>query len=382
VVASEVMSSKPELPETVPPQAKRGPGVAVIVPTLNEAGNVSILVRRLRNILAGEAWEVIFVDDGSTDGTLVELQALSQADARVRYIHRIDRRGLSSAVVEGMLSTSAPILAVIDADLQHDETRLPAMLDILRRDGADIVVGSRYVDAGGIGSWSGSRVSMSRAATRLASSLFPVRIADPMSGFFAVTRPAFLDAAHSLSRQGYKILLDILLSSPRTLRVHEVPYTFADRQHGESKLDQVVILDYILMLLDKKVGHIVPPRFFMFAAVGGSGVLVHFGILALAMTLSPSFTWAQATATLVAMTYNFFLNNILTYRDKRLRGAGPILRGLASFYAVCSIGAVSNVGVASVMFERDYSWWMAAIGGILVGLVWNYVMTATFTWRR
>ncbi len=382
MVASEVMSSKPELSETVPPQAKRGPDLAIIVPTLNEAGNVSILVERLKRILVGETWEVIFVDDDSTDGTLAELQDLSQADARVRFIHRIGRRGLSSAVVEGALATSAPLIAVIDADLQHDETRLPLMFDVLRRGETDVVVGSRYVDAGGVGSWSGDRVRMSRAATRLAAYLFPIPIADPMSGFFAITRPAFLGSARLLSRQGYKILLDILLSSPRKLRVQEVPYTFADRQHGESKLDQVVIVDYILMLIDKKVGHIVPPRFFMFAAVGGSGVLVHLGILGLLLNLLPSFTWAQATATLTAMTYNFFLNNILTYRDKRLRGAGPILRGLASFYVVCSLGAVSNVGVASVMFERDYSWWMAAIGGILVGLVWNYVMTATFTWRR
>ena len=366
----------------VPPQAKRGPDLAIIVPTLNEAGNVSILVERLKSILVGETWEVIFVDDDSTDGTLAELQDLSQADARVRFIHRIGRRGLSSAVVEGALATSAPLIAVIDADLQHDETRLPLMFDVLRRGETDVVVGSRYVDAGGVGSWSGDRVRMSRAATRLAAYLFPIPIADPMSGFFAITRLAFLGSARRLSRQGYKILLDILLSSPQELRVQEVPYTFADRQHGESKLDQVVIVDYILMLIDKKVGHIVPPRFFMFAAVGGSGVLVHLGILGLLLNLLPSFTWAQATATLTAMTYNFFLNNILTYRDKRLRGAGPILRGLASFYVVCSLGAVSNVGVASVMFERDYSWWMAAIGGILVGLVWNYVMTATFTWRR
>lgn len=376
------MSSKAQVMRGVHPRVGRGPDVAIIVPTLNEAGNVSLLVERLKRILAGEAWEVVFVDDGSTDGTLEELQDLARSDARIRYLHRIGRRGLSSAVVEGILATSAPLLAVIDGDLQHDETRLPVMLDMLRGGDNDVVVGSRYVDAGGVGSWSGGRARMSRAATRIASSLFPIRVADPMSGFFAITRNAFLGSVDRLSGQGYKILLDILLSSRSELRVHEVPYTFAGRRHGESKLDQGVVIDTILMLLDKRLGHVIPARFFLFAAVGGSGVLVHLGVLALVLSLMPSFAWAQATAALAAMTSNFFLNNVLTYRDRRLSGVGPILLGLISFYAVCSLGAASNVGVASVMFDRDYSWWMSAVGGIAVGLVWNYVMTATFTWRR
>jgi dolichol-phosphate mannosyltransferase len=355
---------------------------SVIVPTFNEARNVTILVNQLDEALRNVNWEVVFVDDDSSDGTLDELQALSRADPRVRYIHRIGRRGLASAVVEGMLATSAPYLAVIDGDLQHDPTRLPIMLELLREAACDVAVGTRYSAEGGVGTWSRDRLRMSQVATRLANYMFPVPIADPMSGFFAITRPAFLGSVRQLSNQGYKILLDIVLSSRQPLQIREVPYTFANRLHGQSKLDSSVAVDYVVMLLDKKIGHFVPPRFLLFATVGASGVLVHMAVLSIGLAILQAFSWAQATATLVAMTYNFFINNLLTYRDKRLQGLWPKMQGLLSFYAICGIGAASNVGVASVLFEREYSWWLAAFGGILVGLVWNYAMTATFTWRR
>jgi dolichol-phosphate mannosyltransferase len=201
-----------------------------------------------------------------------------------------------------------------------------------------------------------------------------------MSGFFLMTRAAFDGAVRRLSGQGFKILLDLFASTPTPFRFKELPYTFRQRQHGESKLDTFVVWEYLMLLLDKLIGHIVPVRFVLFGVVGASGVLVHLVTLRL-MLMAGSFTVAQATATMVAMTSNFVLNNLLTYRDRRLRG-WRFFSGLLSFYAVCAIGAVANVGIASAAFARHYSWWASGLAGAAVGVVWNYAVSAVFTWRH
>lgn len=354
--------------------------LTILAPCFNERDNVAELVQRLTIALAGVNWEVIFVDDDSPDGTAAVVRELAQTNARVRCLQRIGRRGLSTAVVEGMLASSAPYLAVIDADLQHDETILPLMLEELRKGEVDIVVGSRYVDGGSIGAWDEKRASMSALATRLAGLVMKQNVRDPMSGFFAITRPVLDSCVRRLSGHGFKILLDLFASSPNPLRVKEIAYTFRARQHGESKLDSTVLIDFGLLLLDKLFGRYVPARFLMFAAVGFTGVLVHFLVLRLAM-FSFDFIVAQAIATVVAMTSNFFINNLLTYRDRRLTGAA-LLTGLLSFYAVCSVGAIANVGVASAVFRQEYSWWLAGLAGIAVGVVWNYAVSSIFTWKK
>lgn len=358
------------------------PELVVVVPTLNEAGNVAELSRRLAHVLGDVRWEAVFVDDDSTDATRAELLELANADSRIRFIHRIGRRGLSSAVVEGALASQAPIIAVMDSDLQHDETRLPAMLDELRRGEAELVVGTRYADGGGVGDWDKDRQRVSNVATALARFVLPVPLSDPMSGFFMLRRPLLERSVRRLSQKGYKILLDVVLSADPPPKVAEVSYEFRTRQVGESKLDAAVALEYLTLLIDKTVGHIVPARFVLFGAVGAVGVIVHFAMLSLALAAGLVFTAAQAVATVVAMTFNFFVNNNLTYRDKRLRGLGPVLRGLASFYAACAIGAFANVGVASALFGYSYAWWLSALAGIAVGVVWNYAITSIVTWQK
>ncbi len=362
--------------------AAGAPNVAVIIPTFNERDNVRVLIERLGVALAGVHWEAVFVDDDSTDGTIGELHTLARAHANVRLLHRVGRRGLSSAVIEGILSTTAPLVAVIDADLQHDEKILPQMLHILAQDEADIVVGSRYIAGGSTGQWSDLRLALSQLATRLAQVVLGARLSDPMSGFFMLQRQTFTNAMRSLSGQGYKILLDIIASSPSTPRIRELPYVFGERRSGESKLDSLVALEYAELLLDKTVGRVVPVRFVMFAAVGGLGVVVHMLALTVLLVGGAAFIWGQAAATLVAMTFNFFVNNKLTYRDRRIRGAKALLVGLVSFYAVCGLGALANVGIANVLFESNYSWWLSAVAGILVGVVWNFAATSVVTWRR
>lgn len=356
--------------------------LTVVVPTFNERDNVEFLVARLHRILAGIAWEVIFVDDDSTDGTGKVLRDLARRDPRVRAIERIGRRGLSSACVEGFLASSAPYLAVIDADLQHDESLVPVMLRRLRTEPLDIVVASRYVGTGSTEQWQDARRRMiSRLSVAVAQRLSRVPLSDPMSGFFMVTRDAFLGAVRNLSQLGFKILFDLMASSPRPLRFAEIPYSFESRRNGESKLDTMAAWHFGVLILDKLIGRWLPVRFVMFALVGGTGVLVHLAVLYALLHLSMAFVSAQVGALLAAITSNFVLNNLITYRDKRLRGFA-IVRGLLTFYAACALGAFVNTSIAVTVYERWPIWWAAGLAGALIGAAWNYGASRVFTWNQ
>ena len=356
--------------------------LSIIVPTYNERDNVEEIVKELTEALGGIAWEVIFVDDDSPDGTAELARSIAAQSPQVRVIHRIGRRGLSSAVIEGMLASAAPYLAVIDGDLQHDPALLPRMLDVARAGEADIVVGSRYIPGGGIGEWARSREWLSRRATSIAARFLPSPLTDPMSGFFLVTRQTFESAVRDLSGVGFKILLDIVLSAPKATRIRELPYTFRNRQHGESKLDTVVAWQFAMMIIDKKIGHIVPPKFVVFSLVGGLGLAVHLTTLWLGLNIGGfGFTVAQTTATFVAMTSNYFLNNTFTHGDKRRTGL-RLWTGLISFYAICLIGAAANVGVATMIYRTQPIWWLSGIAGALVSSAWNFSVSALYTWRK
>lgn len=360
------------------------PAVSIIAPTFNEAANVGRLHDTIQTAMAGIAWELIFVDDDSPDGTVAVVKALAQADPRVRVVHRIGRRGLASACIEGILSSSAPIVAVIDADMQHDETLLPRMFQALQAaPQLDVVVGSRYVEGGGLGAWDQQRATFSRWATRLSTTVLKADLKDPMSGFFMIRHQVAVDSIRAgVSGIGFKILLDLFASAPRPLRHLELPYHFRNRVAGESKLDTLVAWEYFLMLLDHLLGGYLPVRFIAFSLVGGLGLLVHLGVLSLLyVEASSGFVYAQTAATLVAMTSNYLLNNALTYRDMRLKG-WKLLQGWFSFSLACGVGAAANIGIASWFFDRKPDFWLlSALAGVLVGSVWNYAVTSVYTWR-
>ena len=356
------------------------PELAIVIPTLNERDNVPIVVQRLNRALAGIAWEAIFVDDDSPDGTADVVRALARSQPNIRVLQRLGRRGLSSACIDGILASAAPYAAVMDGDLQHDENLLPAMLAKIKAERLDIVIASRHIEAGGVGEWQHSRIVISDIASRLGRLVLKAKLSDPMSGFFMIKRDAFAEAMRSLSGQGFKILLDLFASSPRPLAFAEVPLNFRPRLHGESKLDAMVVWEYLMLLLEKLVGPAVPVRFLLFSLIGGLGVGTHlltlwFGTHVLLL----AFAIAQTAATIVAMTGNFLLNNLFTYRDRRLRGR-RLLTGLVSFYAVCGAGAAANVGVASYLNGGHHSWWLAGLAGAAVSVVWNYAMSSIFTW--
>jgi dolichol-phosphate mannosyltransferase len=379
---NEAIRPGTENPPQAPQAGSPAPQLSVVVPTFNERDNVTVLYRRLEAVLTGIAWEVVFVDDNSPDGTWDVVRALAQRDNRVRCVRRIGRRGLSGACIEGILASSAPYAAVIDADLQHDETQLPKMLSLLASGQAELVVGSRYIEGYKTEGFNKQRAGASALATEFARKMLRVEIADPMSGFFMVRRDRFEELAPKLSVHGFKILLDLVASADGSLRAVEIPYTFGARQHGESKLDSMVALDFIGLVLAKFTNDAVSLRFVLFAMVGGIGLVVHLTTLFVALQIFKApFAEAQAAGAVVAMTGNFILNNFLTYRDQRLRGFG-LLRGLIAFYIVCSVGLLANVGVAFSVYDQEPIWWLAGMAGALMGVVWNYAMSGLFVWRK
>lgn len=363
------------------PVTVRAAQLSVVVPCYRERENVRPLVAALDAALAGRDWEVIFVDDDSPDGTSAEIRALAATDPRVRGLRRIGRRGLSSAVIEGVLASSAEVIAVMDGDLQHDETCLARMIDAVRDGRYDIAVGSRHVQGGDSDGLSAPwRHRLSEGGIRLAQTMLPVRLGDPMSGFFACRRGYFEAVSPRLSGTGFKILLDLILSAPKAPRVLEVPFRFKERAAGESKLDVLVLVQFVGMLLNKAVGGLLPIRFLAFAAVGLVGVGVNLGVLDLVRLSGEDFVTAQIIATLVSMIANFGLNNSLTYRDRRLRG-GRLWAGLAVFMLVCGVGAIANIGIATTLYDANRGWDFAGAAGAAIGVVWNYAVASTLIWR-
>jgi dolichol-phosphate mannosyltransferase len=379
-IAIEQIATVDVVPRFLP---ATGPELSIIVPTFNEIANVRPLVEELSRILLNIDWEVIFVDDDSPDQTASSVRQLATLNRRVRCVQRIGRRGLASACIEGILSSTAPFVAIMDGDLQHDPRLIPKMLNILTSSDTEIVVGSRYIDGGSIGSLNGSRALISRFATSLGKPFVPRELKDPMSGFFMLRRSLFEDVLRDLSGLGFKILMDIFASANRPVRFHEIPFKFRIRHSGDSKLDSQVAWEYLMLLLDKAVGQYIPVRFIVFSAIGALGLCVHMLVLTMAHYVARlDFVIGQTTATVAAMTFNYSLNNVLTYRDRRRRGRRWVT-GLLSFMAACSVGALANVGVATYLFsQQEPEWVLAGIAGVLTGAVWNYAVTSAYTWNR
>jgi dolichol-phosphate mannosyltransferase len=365
----------------LPEAAPAGYEYAVIVPTFNEAENVAGIVAALDVALAGLRAEIIFVDDWSQDGTAARIAAIAATRPDVRVIRRFDRRGLSGAVIEGMMATSAAVVAVIDGDGQHDESLLPRLLGRVSEGSADVAIGSRYCDQGSTGEWDERRLAYSRAATRLSRLVLRGPVSDPMSGFFAIRRETVEALLPRLSGRGFKILFDLLSSSPEPLRTVELPYRFRERTAGESKLGAGIVLDYGVMIADRLIRRYMPSRFVMFALVGTLGLGVHLGILRALLGLGATFGAAQTGAVLTAIAFNFLINNSFTFRDRKLRGT-RLLVGLASFYAVCGLGALANIGTGAVLFADHHRWWISGVAGAAVGSLWNFAAATLVTWRK
>lgn len=358
--------------------------LAVVMPTLNERGNIAPMVARLEEALGPTGWEAVFVDDNSHDGTADEVRRIGRSDPRIRVIQRIGRRGLASAAIEGMCATAAPFVAVMDADHQHDPQLLKHMLEAVRSGEADLAYASRFAVGGNAdGLTSKGRENGSRFANAVARKLTGTELSDAMSGFFLLRTEQLRKQAGDLSGIGFKIMLDILATASPQLRVKEFPLKFAERLSGESKLDHAVVLDFLAGLYERYLGRFIPTRFALFGTVGGLGVFVHMAVLAsLFRTGLTTFTLATAAATVVAMTFNFWLNNLLTYRDKKLTGARAMFFGWLGFCTTSAVGAFANVAVSSYLQGHGWRWWAAALIGVVIASVWNYALSSKFVWGR
>ncbi|HXJ44061.1 MAG TPA: glycosyltransferase family 2 protein [Bryobacteraceae bacterium] len=355
--------------------------LGIIIPAFNERDNVRPLLAALASALHGIEYEVIYVDDDSPDGTSGLVRQIARTSPRVRVLQRVGRRGLSSACLEGMLATAAPYIAVMDGDMQHDERILPEMLFRLKKDQLDLVVATRNAGHGSMGEFSAKRVQMSNLGRSVSQLVTHADLSDPMSGYFLLDRRFLEEVVHSASGLGFKILVDLVSSSPRKVRFAEVPYTFRSRLHGDSKLDLVVLVEYFHLILDKTIGHIVPPRFVTFSLVGLAGLLMFLGLqFVLLNDFHLDFILTQALTAFFAMTANFFLNNTFTYRDRRLKGK-KLVTGLLAFYVACMIGGFLNLRIASWARAAGLAWNTAGAAGLIIGAVWNYGVTSMITWR-
>jgi len=359
------------------------PVLSVIVPSYNERENIELLYQKVAISLAETPWEMIVVDDNSPDGTADVVNQLSRSYGNIRCLRRFGRRGLASACVEGMAATAAPYVAVIDGDLQHDEAILPLMLEKAVA-GADLVVGSRFAKGGSAGDGlSQARLSGSNFANRLAAMIAGQEVSDPMSGFFLMRRDAALEAAPRLSSDGFKILIDLIVTSARMgnpLSIAEVGYTFRPRHAGESKMSPLVVIQYLGLWFSKLTNGVLPPSFLLFGLVGGSGVVVHLATLAALTWLGQGFVVSQVVATLLAMAWNFILNNNLTYSDRKLRGR-RLIAGFISFCAICALGGIANISVANAIYQYDHQTFIAGLSGAIMSSVFNYAVTRVFTWK-
>ncbi|WP_425417777.1 glycosyltransferase [Oricola indica] len=360
----------------------KAPELSVILPAFNEAKNIPLIVDKIAAVMGDTPFEVIVVDDDSPDGTADVTRSIGREKPYVRCVKRINRRGLSGACIEGMMAANAPVVVVMDADMQHDETRLPVMLAEIR-DGADLVIGSRYVDGGAASSGfvKKSRAKGSELATALANRITGAYTTDPMSGFFMMTRDVADRAARVVSRDGFKILFDIVSRFGHDLKIREVPFQFRERVEGESKLGFLVTVQFLGLLISRYTGGFIPVKFLLYGLVGFTGLFVHMAtLLLLNASFGVGFATAQIVATFAAMTSNFAFNNEVTYAHRKLTG-WRFVTGLLTFYIICGIGALANVSISVRLFEWDWSAALAGFAGALMSAVFNYAVTKLVTWR-
>lgn len=354
------------------------PDLSLIICTLDEADSIGPVLREALTHLSHLDVELIVVDDSRDDRTADVVRACAAVDGRIRLIRREGERGLATAAAAGWAEARGRVLGLMDGDGQHDPALLPVLMEGLDRQGADVAVASRYAPGARTG-LSGFRHGLSRCGTLLARIVTGAPTSDPLAGCFLFRRTWWEEARPRLSPVGYKILLDLILSGRRAPGVFEAPTELRGRMGGESKLDTRVIVELAAQLVEKRSGGLVPARFVLFGAVGATGIGVNVGLLSALAATGLEFWLAQAASVATAMTSNFVLNNLLTFRDRRLEGSA-FWRGLLAFYLACTGGALLNqlVGIGLHMVGAWPA--VAGLGGALVAAFWNYAAASRLAW--
>lgn len=385
---------------TEDPSPTETPVVSVITPTYNEAANVPILVERLHRALEGVPHEIVIADDDSPDRTWEVAEGLAAEDPTITVMRRFHDPGLSASVLDGMSVARGRVLAVIDADLQHDESILPDMVQRIVDGDADVCVGSRSTVGGGYGDWTASRRFVSWVATLIARLLLRVPVSDPMSGYFVIDREAYERTAPSINPQGFKILLEFVGRNP-DLRVAEVGYEFSRRLHGETKLNRSVIRAYLLGVAELRLGRQVDPVFLLYVLVGLVGLAVNSLAFAAAEALGfPTVTTGLneeidpiATSFVFSLQLSivvlFVLNNEFTFWEHRYRG-WKLLPAFVVYEAMTLVG--TGVHIAVFTFLQETGFLLSILGGAtrtvhnlagaVAALIINWYLNTTYLWRR
>ena len=360
--------------------------LTVVIPTFNEVENIPMILKKIENTLKNVTFEIIFVDDNSNDGSIEKIRELELEKRNISLLHRIGRRGLSGACIEGMLAAKSGLVAIIDCDLQHDDTKLIDMLEKFdNQKNLDLVIGSRHNDTGkSKDGFNTIRKLGSDFAIFLTKKLLRIQTTDPMSGFFMVKKKSLLQIINKLQPNGFKILADIIACSnrnPKKWEITEVGYEFKKRTSGQSKMSLIVILEFLGLILSHLSRGLLSIRFILFGMVGLSGVFVQLFTTFLCLNLSiQPYVIAHSIGVFMAMTSNYYFNNLLTYKDRSLAGSS-FFKGLLSFYLICSAGALANIAIAKLFFDYTEIWVLSSLMGAILGAVWNFIFSSIFTWK-
>lgn len=406
---------------------KKETTMSIIIPTYNESENISKLIEAIKDNLPYDIFtEIIVVDDNSPDGTgrIVEnyVQDVVRIKNRsirhdpennlksddnignclIKVIHRPNKRGLISAILQGIESSTGQNILIMDADFSHPPETIPRLIDELLQDPNCIVIASRYISGGSIMGWPYKRRILSSGAAKIARhSLKVCNVKDPMSGFFALPRHVIKNI--HFNTRGYKLLLELLVKVNESIRVKEIPYTFTDRKSGESKLDFNVVFDYaksvwylyrygrksnkgIIQNKEAKRNSVLflskAGRFF---TVGASGLLLNYLVsFLLSNGILASLWYLEATmiGILCSITSNFFLNKAWTFEDRKF-SANHTLKQFGLFVGMSSIGAVLQLAIVYLLVRSGgITYEFSLILAVAIASISNFLLNKKWTFRE
>lgn len=367
--------------------------VSVIIPTFNESENICSVLKSIKEYLSKTNFEAIVVDDDSPDGTgkIVEEYAKTARDESISIIHRKEKSGLSSAILDGLKKASGEMIVVMDSDLSHPPQIIPRMLETLKKTQCDIVVASRYVSGGAIHGWPFKRKLISKIATKIAKTGLGVSAKDPMSGFFAFRRK--ITDGMKFDGIGYKILLEMLVKT-KGAKVEEIPYTFTDRKFGSSKLDVATIFDYCKSVWrlyrygrSERSEKRTSVRFFSKAArfftVGASGLGVNYlASLLFSSLLDVWYLHATILGIAFSITSNFVLNKYWTFEDKDFSPKRTAVQ-YGKFVGFSSIGAIIQLGMVYYLVDgTNMLYPIALVLAVGTAAFSNFILNKRWTFKE
>lgn len=381
--------------------------VVVIIPTYNEAGNVGPTAEALLKIfkkVPAYDLHILFVDDSSPDGTANQIHALMKKSTKIHLLENKSKGGLGHAYKKGMIFAmdrlQAKIMFEFDADLQHDPARIPAMLKAID-DGADLVLGSRYIKGGGIPKkWSFYRKFLSVVGNQfIRFVMFNFHVHDWTTGYRAIRAKVARRVLPLLGGErfsGYTFQIGFLVKAIQEgFKVSEVPFIFQDRTIGKSKLGPEYIVNNLIFILRLRMKNILGSRIFKFLMVGGTGMMVQFIAVFFYRKLMP-YQLAVFLSIEIAIASNFILSNLWTFADRKLKaiqipgkflqfnfasGGSIIIQQTIAFLGETFIGLFALFTLPIINLSVDTGT-MYVITGIGIGMFWNFFAYSHFVWRK